>query len=115
MIAPRTRLLVLAAVVVVPLAFIAGLAWTLAPVCVAVVGAVCGFVAWDAGRGMQRIGALRVRLPALVRATRGVETRLPVDIIHSGGTAVEPQVALRLPQDLVSERVVETVAAGSGV
>jgi len=115
MIAPRTRLLVLAALVVVPLAFIAGLAWTLMPACVSVIAGVCGFAAWDAGRGLQAIGALRVRLPALLRATRDVEARLPVDVINNGGTAVAAQVALRLPQDLVSDRVAALVDAGPGV
>jgi len=114
MMAPRTRLLVLATLVVVPLALIAGLAWTLLPACVSVIAGVCGFVAWDAGRGLQTIGALSVRLPALLRATRDVEASVPVDVIHSGGTAVAVQVALRLPQDLVSDRLVETATAGPG-
>jgi uncharacterized protein (DUF58 family) len=54
-------------------------------------------------------------LPALLRATRDVEARLPVEIVNSGPAAGAVQVALRLPPDLVSERLVETVAAGTDV
>ena len=115
MIAPRTRLLLVAALAVLPLAWIAGLAWTLAPACVCVIASLCGAAAWDAGRGMQAIGALRLRLPALLRTTRGVEARLPVDVLNGGLEEVAVQMALRLPQDLVSERLIETVAAGTGV
>jgi len=115
MIAPRTRLLVMAALVVAPLAFIAGLAPTLAPACVAAIAAVFAAAAWDAGRGLHAIDALAVRLPALLRATRDVEARLPVEIVNSDPAAGAVQVALRLPPDLVSERLVETVAAGTDV
>ncbi len=115
MIAPRTRLLVLAALVVAPLALFAGLAPALAPACVAVIAVLFGAAAWDAGRGLQGIDALAVRLPALLRATRDVEAHLPVDVVNTGRTAVSVQVALRLPQDIVSDCLVETVAAGAGV
>ena len=113
MIAPRTRLLVVAAVVVVPLALLAGVVPAVAPACVAAIAVLAGAAVWDAGRGLHLVDALAVRLPALLRATRDVETRIPVDVINSGG-AVAVQVALRLPQDLVSEGLVETVAAGPG-
>jgi len=114
MIAPRTRLLLLAALVVAPLAAVAGLVPALAPACVAAIAAVCTAAAWDAGRGLHANDALGVRLPALLRATRDAEARLPVEVLTSGQTAVAVQVALRLPEDLVSERLVETVAASPG-
>ena len=115
MIAPRIKLLVLATLVVAPLAALAGLVPALAAACVAAIAAVFAAAAWDAGRGLHSIDALAVRLPASLRATRDAEAHLPVEIVNSGRTAAAVQVALRLPQDLVSERLVETVAAGPGV
>jgi uncharacterized protein (DUF58 family) len=115
MIAPRPRLLVLAAVVVAPLAALAGLVPALSAVCVAAIAAIFAAAVWDAGRGFRAIDTLAVRLPTLLRATKDVEARLPVEVINSGRTAVPVQVALRLPDDLVSERMIETVTAGPGV
>ena len=114
MIAPSTRLLLVAALVAAPLATLAGLLPALAPACVAAIAVLAGAAAWDAGRGLRAIDALSVRLPALLRATRGLEARLPVELINRGETAAPVQVALRLPPDLVSERLAESVSAVPG-
>ena len=87
MIAPSTRLLLVAALVAAPLATLAGLLPALAPACVAAIAVLAGAAAWDAGRGLRAIDALSVRLPALLRATRGLEARLPVEMINRGETA----------------------------
>ncbi len=115
MIAPRTRLLVLAALVALPLAAVAGLIPALAAVSVAAIAALAAAAAWDAGRGFRAIDTLGVRLPALLRATRDVEAQLELEVVNRGSQSVPVQVALRLPRDLESESLVATAVAGPGV
>jgi uncharacterized protein (DUF58 family) len=114
MIAPSTRLLVLAAVLVTPLATLAGLVPMSAPVCATAIAVVFAVAAWDAGRGLRAIRAIGVRLPPALRATRGCEARLAVDVVNDGQAAVRVQMALRLPRDLVSETVAEALLAAPG-
>jgi uncharacterized protein (DUF58 family) len=114
MIAPRTGLVVVFAVVVLPLAAAAGLFPPLTLVAVLAIAAVFAAAAWDALRGLRALSAFSVRVPAALRVTRGIETRLPVDVVNKGTAASSLQVALRLPADLASGRLSETVAAAPG-
>ena len=94
MIVPSSRLLLVAAVVVLPLVTVAGMAPALAaPVTAALV--VCALVAaLDGARGLQRVQALAASTPGVIRLTKDLPARLPVTIENRAGAAIGVRTAL---------------------
>jgi uncharacterized protein (DUF58 family) len=114
MIIPSSRLLWLAAVVALPAAAMTGYARGWAAAGAAVLG-VCAFVAaLDGVLGAERVARLGIRTPAVTRQTKDVAGVFPVVLENRSGRDLRVRVALVMPEEIVSERIVEDIQAPPG-
>jgi len=104
MIVPSTRLLWLAAIVMLPLAAIAGFTPALAAPCVILLAVAVVACLYDAMGGMRRVRSLAVALPEFLRLTKNVPAILPVTLMNAAKHTLAVRVAL-------DEDVKDTTAA----
>jgi uncharacterized protein (DUF58 family) len=86
MMVPSNRLLLVAAVIVVPLTTIAGFAPAAAPACLALLLAAATIAGVDAVRALRRIQSLEARAPQVVRLTKDVWASIPITVLNSSRT-----------------------------
>ncbi|HUI54646.1 MAG TPA: DUF58 domain-containing protein [Bryobacteraceae bacterium] len=114
MIVPSQRLLLLAAVVVLPLATAGGFVPGLAEPCIATLALGAAVAAVDALRGRERLDALRPRLPAIQRFTKDVPSRLPITIENRSTAALPVRLSPAMPESVTSASPVEETIAAAG-
>ena len=112
--APTSRLLRLAAAIVVPLAGAGGLFPALAAPCMAVLAVLVSIAAWDAYRGRRRLEAVRIACPETLRLTKDVASALPLAIENRLPFALWLRIAPALPSAVSSEKQIETMAVPAG-
>ncbi len=100
MIIPGVRLLWWMALLVVPLATIAGAAPQLLPICLLPVGALFAAVLIDAARARRCLSGFVVDLPPLVRLTRDREKPIEITIRHEPGPRREIRIGLPIPRGI---------------
>lgn len=106
MIVPSSRLLYVAAFVVVPIAAVASFVPAMAPECLALLGACILAAAYDAIGGCQWIGSIHVSTPAILRLTKDVEAQVPIEIENTSKFALPIRVAI--------DETVKEIAAAPG-
>jgi len=114
MIVPSQRLMLVAAVVVVPLATAAGLVPGVALPCVITLILFAAAVAADAVRSLDRRDALRLRTPAFLRLTKDVPTHLPVFIDNRAPHPIALRLSVVMPSGVASESLIEDILAPAG-
>lgn len=93
LIAPSSRLLLFAAIAVLPLAAAAGFDARIAPACLALLGLCAAAAAYDAAAGMRRARRIRLAAPELQRLTKNIPAALPVTIENHSGAAASIRLA----------------------
>jgi uncharacterized protein (DUF58 family) len=111
---PSQRLLVLAAVVALPLATVAGLIPGLAVPCGVTLALWALVVAADAVRGRARLDSLTASAPSIVRFTKDVPARLPIAIVNRLQEALPIRLSVSTPPGLPSASVVEDTTIPPG-
>jgi uncharacterized protein (DUF58 family) len=114
MIVPSQRLMLMAAVVVVPLATTAGFVPGAALACIVTLLLCAAAAAMDAVRSLERLDALGVRTPAFLRLTKDVSTHLPVFIDNRSPQPIALRLSAVMPEGVVSESLIEDVLAPAG-
>src|ERR1035441_3940683 len=114
MIVPSQRLMLVAAVVVVPLATAAGFVPGVALACVITLALCAAAAAADAVRSLERLDALHLRTPAFLRLTKDVPTHLPVFIDNRSRHAIALRLGAVMPGGVASESLIEDVLAPAG-
>src|SRR5438094_296378 len=94
MIVPSTRLLWFAAIVMLPLAAIAGFTTALAAPCVILLAVAVVACLYDAAGGVRRVRSLGVALPEFLRLTKNIPAILPVTITNTAEQTLPLRVAL---------------------
>src|SRR5215467_11808401 len=80
MLVPSSRLLLLSAVVVLPLATIGGMFAAAMPACGAALAVCVAIAAMDAAAVLRRISGVGLRTPSFVRLTKEVPAHFPVTV-----------------------------------
>jgi uncharacterized protein (DUF58 family) len=114
MIVPAQRLLLVSAIVVVPLATIAGLVPALLPACCAVLALCALAVIIDGFLARTRIDALTARAPAILRLTKDVPAHLPITIENRSRESAAMRLFAVMPAGVQSTTLVEEIAAPAG-
>src|ERR1039458_4490622 len=114
MIVPSQRLMLVAAVVVVPLATAAGFVPALTPPCLITLVLFAAAVAIDAVRSLDRLDALHLRTPVFLRLTKDVPTHLPVFIDNRSPAPIAFRLGAVMPSGVASESLIEDVLAPGG-
>jgi uncharacterized protein (DUF58 family) len=83
MMVPSNRLLVAAAVMVVPLATVAGFVPGTAPVCLVILLAAAVLASVDATLALRRIHSLEAQAPPVLRVTKNVPATIPITLVNS--------------------------------
>lgn len=94
MIVPTSRLIWIAALVLLPLIAIAGFAPALAPICLSLVAPVLLLVLYDAFRGRRRLRSIRLSVPQTMRLTKDVPATLPIAIQNASPLDLPLRLAL---------------------
>lgn len=94
MIAPTSRLLAFAAIVVLPLAALAGFDARIAAECLALLAVCVAVAVSDAVAGMGRSQRIRLAVPDLLRLTKNIPATLPVTIENRTGAAASVRLAV---------------------
>jgi uncharacterized protein (DUF58 family) len=111
---PSQRLLLLAAVVVLPLATAAGFVPGLAIPCAATLALWAVVAAVDAVRGHARLGTLDASVPPVVRLTKDVPARLPIAIANRSPQSLAIRLSVATPPGVPSARFVEAAVVPAG-
>jgi uncharacterized protein (DUF58 family) len=114
MIVPSQRLLLLAAVVVLPLATVARFLPGIAPVCLVTLALWAVVTAVDAVGGVNRLDALSASAPPIVRFTKDVAARLPITIASRLAAPLAIRLSVATPEGLPSTSLVEDVLVPAG-
>jgi len=114
MIVPSQRLLLLAAIVVLPLATAAGFAPAIAPACIVTLALGSLVAAIDAVQGKHRLDALQASAPPIVRFTKDVAARLPIAIASSLRAPLSVRVSVTTPAGVPSANFVEETVIPPG-
>jgi uncharacterized protein (DUF58 family) len=114
MIVPSQRLLLVAAVVVVPLATVAGFVPGAALLCAITLVVCAAAAAVDAVRSVESLEALHLRTPAFLRFTKDVPAYVPVFIDNRSATPVALRLSAVMPGGMASDSVAEDVLAPPG-
>src|ERR1035441_3215030 len=109
MIVPSQRLMLVAAVVVVPLATAAGFVPGAALACVITLALFAPAPAADAVRSLELLDALGLRPPAFLRLTKDVPTHLPVFIDNRSPNPIALRLSAVMPSGVASETLIEDV------
>jgi uncharacterized protein (DUF58 family) len=102
MIVPRTRLIVWAALILLPFAAVGATLPGALPVSLVLVGGLVALVIFDAIAAPRALAGLRVVLPELVRLQKGREGRIEVRIENAAKSARPLRLALALPTEILS-------------
>jgi uncharacterized protein (DUF58 family) len=114
MIAPGSRLLLAAALVVLPAATLAGTAPRLAAPCVIVLAACFAAAAGDAAAGRRRLKLLDAHAPSLVRLTKDVPATLAITLENRSARSLALRAGLVMPEGIRSERLTEDLTLPPG-
>ena len=114
MIVPSQRLMLMAAVVVVPLATAAGFVPGVALPCVITLVLLAAAAAADAVRSLERLDALGLSTPAFLRLTKDVPTQLPVFIDNRSPHPIALRLGAVMPEGVASESLIEDILAPAG-
>src|ERR1035438_4786188 len=114
MIVPSQRLMLVAAVVVVPLATAAGFVPGAALACAITLVLLAAAAAADAVRSLERLDALHLRTPAFLRLTKDVPSQLPVFIDNRSPHAIALRLSAVMPEGVASESLIEDILAPAG-
>lgn len=114
MIVPRTRLLVTYALLVLPLAGVAGIRPATMPLCAAAIAFFTALAAWDAWNGRRVLADLALTLPPTVRLQKDCDGSFEVRIQNRSAQARTIRIGLPFPREIStpSEEVVAELAAG---
>src|ERR1039457_802406 len=114
MIVPSQRLMLVAAVVVVPLATAAGFVPGAALACAITLVLLAAAAAADAVRSLERLDALGLRTPAFLRLTKDVPNHLPIFIDNRSPHPIALRLGAVMPGGVASESLIEDVLAPAG-
>ena len=114
MIVPSSRLLLGAAVIVLPVAALASLAPAWAPVCAGILALCLAASVADAMSARARATALDARTSGLLRLTKDVPAKLAIELENRSRQAVALRAGLVLPAGVASEQLTENVLAPPG-
>jgi uncharacterized protein (DUF58 family) len=114
MIVPASRILLAAALVVLPAATLADIVPGLALPCAGILAV--GFVASvvDAWLSRQRVAALGASVPALVRLTKDVRADVTLTLENRSPRAMAVRAGFVMPDGVASERIAESVTLQPG-
>jgi uncharacterized protein (DUF58 family) len=111
---PSSRLLLLAAVVALPAATVAGFVPALATAGYVVLLASAAAAAVDAGLGSALAAKIRARTPEIVRLTKDVAANFAVTISNQSGSSLPLRLAIVLPDGVTGDKLVEEIFAPAG-
>jgi len=114
MIVPSPRALLAAALVILPVATLAGIAPALALPCAAVLALCCAASVADALLSRQRVAAVGANAPALVRLTKEVPADVTLTLDNRSAQAVSVRAGLVMPEGVASERFTYSVTLQPG-
>jgi uncharacterized protein (DUF58 family) len=114
MIVPGSRMLLAAALVILPVATLAGILPALALPCAGILAACFAASAVDALLSRQRVAALNASAPALVRLTKDVRADVTITLENRGARALSVRAGLAMPEGVESERLTESVTLQPG-
>jgi len=114
MIVPSSRLLLVAALVVLPAATLAGMAPILMLPCAGLLAVCAAASIADAAMGRRRAAALDARAPPLLRLTKDVPAHLPIILRNRSARTVRSRAGLILPDGVASGRLIESVTLPTG-
>lgn len=114
MIVPGSRILLAAALVVLPLATLGGVMPGLALPCAGVLAVCFAASVADAVLSRQRVAALGASAPALVRLTKDVRADLTITLENRSTRAIAVRAGLAMPEGVESERLTESVTLQPG-
>lgn len=105
--APASRLLGVAAIVMLPLAAAAGFDSRIAPECLALIALCAAVAAYDAAAGMRRAQRIRLATPGTLRLTKNVSAVVPVLIENGTGKAASIRLAATASPDVIFDEPVK--------
>jgi uncharacterized protein (DUF58 family) len=111
---PSERLLWLAALVVLPIATIAGLVAGSALVCALAIAAIALAAALDAARGYERLATIAVTAPPFLRLTKDVPASLPLRLENASAKPLALRLGIAMPEGAASEELTRSLIAASG-
>lgn len=114
MIVPSQRLLVLAAIMVLPLATAVGFVPGLAAPCAVTLALCAALSAADAVRGRRQLDRITATAPAILRVTKDVAVRLPLSLANSLPQTIPARLSVATPAAVKSASFVEEVAIPAG-
>jgi uncharacterized protein (DUF58 family) len=115
MVAPSSKLLLAAAVAVLPLAALGGMYPNAMPVCALGLAGCAAAAAIDALFALRRAAGVAVRTPPFVRLTKDVPAMFPVTVENRGGAACDLRLGVNLPPGVESASFALKVTAPAGV
>jgi uncharacterized protein (DUF58 family) len=114
MIVPGSRILLAAALIVLPAATIAGIMPRLALPCAGILTICFAASVADALLSRQRVAAFGASMPGLVRITKDVRADVTVTLENRSARALSLRAGLAMPDGVESERLTETVILQPG-
>jgi uncharacterized protein (DUF58 family) len=114
MMVPSSRLLLVAALAVLPAATLAGMAPGWAAPCAGILAACAIASVADAAMGLRRAAALDAQAPRLLRMTKDVPAHLAIVLRNRSARTVSLRAGLILPEGMASERLTESVTLPPG-
>jgi len=114
MIVPGSRLLLAAALIVLPLATLAGIVPGLALPCAGIVTICFAASVMDAVLGQRRADALDAHMPGLVRLTKDLPASLAIAFENRSSRAVSLRTGVVMPEGVASGRLTESVTLPPG-
>ncbi len=114
MIVPAQRMLLAAALVVLPVATLAGIVPALALPCALILAVCCAAAVVDALLGRQRVAVLSAGAPELVRLTKNVRADVTLTLDNRSSRAQPLDAGLVMPEGIASERLTESVTLQPG-
>ena len=109
MMVPGSRLLLAAALVVLPAFTLAGMAPSLAVPCAMVLAACFAAAVADAALGRRSLDMLHAHVPNLLRLTKDVPAKLAITLENRSPRTLSLRAALAMPEGVQTEQAIETV------
>ena len=114
MIVPGSRALLAAALVVLPVATLAGIMPGLALPCAAILAVCFAASVVDAMAGRQRVAAFGACAPEMVRLTKDVRADVTITLENRSARVLSLRAGLAMPEGVASERLTESVTLQPG-
>jgi len=114
MIVPGSRIMLAAALLVLPAATLAGIVPGLWLPCAGILAICFAATIVDAMIGRQRVAVLGASTPALVRITKDVRADVTITLENRSARALDVRAGLVMPEGVASERLTESVALQPG-